>query len=484
MKHFCLLALILLAGCQSDSIELEKKIVEFAKNDQQIDQKEYETLVELVGSYDNRISKAFRGKSGKIDDEKFVNYIKKVLQSQKMPSVEINYDNAASSQAAPFNVNVFLENSKSMDGYVKRGGDASFKTAVSNLLADIKISNVCDSLNLGYINKVILYQKKNASSPGIQHFFETLDPDTFRDKGGDRSVSDLSSILERVLQTVDDRNAAIVISDFVFSPGRNAQAQEYLNVQSMSIKMNFAEKRRSFDLATIIVQLESDFDGKYYDKTNTPIQLTAKRPYYIWILGSKQQVKQILKSKLVDNIKGYQHKLLLHAIKDEQPPAFKIMYKPQIGRFDAKLLPEGIITNAVMSKDGKFGFNMAVNFSNGLLEEEYVVDTANYILSNSHYHLTVEAIQDKSNPALNGFTHLLHLSTDQLRDEMLEISVVGKPPSWVYTASSQDDSNILQDDDEKRRTFGFRYLVEGVCSAFYPAAASNTLCKFNIQIKK
>lgn len=483
MKCLYPLALLLLAGCQSNFDQFGQTVIEYAKSDQRIDPKEYEALVTLVEGIDDRAFNSFKGKNGQVDHVKFVTYLEKWLKAKKIFPVIIMRGDANFGKASPFNVNVFLENSVSMDGYVK--GVTNFETAIYNLLADISISGICDSLNLNYINKSIPYQKKNARSPEIQDFIENLEPITFKQRGGDRSVSDLKKILDTLLHTVDDRNAAILISDFVFSPGNKANAQEYLSMQSAGIKMSFAEKIKKFDLAAVIVQLESTFDGVYYTKTNTPIKLTAKRPYYIWILGSKTQVKEILQKKIIDNIKGgYLQKLVLHTIKDEELPTFKIMYKPLSGDFNAKQLPQGIITDASLSREGKFGFAMAADFTKGLMDGAYLQDTNNYVLSNKHYHLAVTPILDKNNPALNGFTHLLHISSDQIRDETLEVSVIGKSPSWVNTVTSMDDSNILQDDAEKQRTFGFKYLVEGVCDALYPPAAPNAISKFSIQIKK
>lgn len=483
MKRLCLLALLLFVGCKSEFDEFKQKVLEDAKSDQQIDKKEYEALAELAASSNDRAFKTFKDADGKIDHEKLTAYLRKFLDSKKLSAVEISQGDAAPAQIGAFNVNVFLENSASMDGYVK--GVTNFETAIYNLLGDIRISGICDSLNLHYINKSIPYQKKNALSPEIQDFIEKLEPATFQLRGGDRSVSDLKSILNTVLKTVDNKNAAILISDFVFSPGNKADAKDYLNNQSVGIKIDFAEKLHAFDLATVVVHLESNFDGVYYDKTDKPIQLTTKRPYYIWIIGSTAQVEAILQKKIVDNIKGgYVHKLVLQGIKEAQTPAFKIMYKPQTGHFDAKSLPQGIITNASATSEGVFGFDVAVDFSKGLQDERYFLDPANYVLSNKHYRLRADLIQDKNNPALKGFTHLLHISTDQLTDDNLEVSVIGKSPSWVDTLSSQDDAGIATDNAEKQRTFGFKYLVDGVCEAFYPPNAPNTISKINIQIKK
>jgi hypothetical protein len=333
-----------------------------------------------------------------------------------------------------FNINVYLENSASMDGYVK--GVTEFETAIYNLLGDFKISGLCDSLNLNYINKTIPYKKQNALPADIQDFIEKLEPSDFKQSGGDRSVSDLKNILSTVLKTVNDKNAAVLISDFVFSPGKNANAQDYLNNQGVGIKIDFAEKLKDFDLSAVVIQLQSNFDGLYYDKTDKPLSFKGKRPYYVWIFGSTQQISSILNKKVLDNIKGgYSNRLVLQSIKEISEPNYKILYSPKIGSFSAKQLNAKIISDASASKDnqnkGLFGFNVAVDFSNSLQDANYFLDTNNYILSNRKYQLKVETITDKNDASLSGFTHLLKLQTSELRDEVLKIDLVGKTPSWV-----------------------------------------------------
>lgn len=106
------------------------------------------------------------------------------------------------------------------------------------------------------------------------------------------------------------------------------------------------------------------------------------------------------------------------------------------------------------------------------------------MLSNKNYQLKIEKITDRSNPSLSGFSHLLKLQTNQLREEILQIDVLGKMPSWVITSTSSDDSNILNDTSQHSKTFGLKYLIEGANDAFYPISKPNVLNSFRIVIKK
>ena len=480
--------LIVLTSCKSEFASFNENALTFANNDKRIDEKEYQKLLEQISVSDEKGFRQFKSEKGEIDNNKVVSYLLKYFKAKNvgLTANEIWQPETKAKQGA-FNINVYLENSESMDGYVK--GVTEFETAIYNLLGDFKISGLCDSLNLNYINKTIRYTKQNALPPDIQDLIEKLEPSVFKQRGGDRSVSDLKNILSAVLKTVNNKNAAVLISDFVFSPGKNANAQDYLNTQGVGIKIDFAEKLKELDLSVVIIQLQSSFDGYYFDKTNKPHILKVKRPYYVWIIGNTRQISSIVNKKVLDNIKGgYSNRLVFQSIKGISEPNYKVLYSPKIGSFSAKQLNAKIISDATASKDnqniGLFGFNVAVDFSKCLQDESYFLDTKNYILSNIKYQLTVEAIADKNDASLSGFTHLLKLQTSELREEILKIDIVGKTPSWVLNSTSIDDSNILNDNSEQQKTFGLQYLVEGVSDAFYPKSNSNAINSISITIKK
>lgn len=480
--------LMLLTSCTSEFQSFNDTALEFAKNDNRIEKNEFERLLEDISASDERGFAQFKNEDGTIENAKVHSYLLKYYSAKNLNLTESDIWQPESKETLKeFNINVYLENSASMDGYVT--GVTEFETAIYNLLGDFKISKVCDSLNLNYINNSIPFSKKNALPADIQDFIEKLEPSTFRQKGGDRSVSDLKNIINTVVKTVNEQNVAVLISDFVFSPGKSVNAQDYLNNQGVGIKIDFAEKIKEFDLSAVIIQLESNFEGTYYDKTNKAIPLKGKRPYYIWIFGSNHQISSILDKKILDNIKGgYLNRLVLQSEKEQSQPNYKILSSPKIGDFSRTELNKKIIADASLSmgnqNKGLFGFNIAVDFSKNIQDPSYFLDTTNYVLSNPNYQLEVLPITNNNDASLLGFTHILKLKTSDLRSETLEIQVVGQTPNWVYNSSSIDDSNILNEISEQQKTFGLQYLIEGVSDAFYPKSSSNAITTFTITIKK
>ena len=126
-------------------------------------------------------------------------------------------------------INVYIENSGSMDGYVK--GQTEFEQIVYNYLVDLKQIRIAKELNLNYINSEILPQQDD-----IRDFIEKLEPTSFKAKGGNRGSSDIALMIKDILSEMNDSIVSIFISDCIFSPGKGKDASSYLVNQQIGIK--------------------------------------------------------------------------------------------------------------------------------------------------------------------------------------------------------------------------------------------------------
>jgi hypothetical protein len=266
----------------------------------------------------------------------------------------------------------------------------------------------------------------------------------------------------------------------------------YLSEQKHGIFLNFATeiRDRNSNLAVIILHLKGGFKGTYYDRQDNKIVFgkIIERPFYIWFIGTNAQIEKIIQSQQLEELDGgYVNKTILQTAKNEVIN-YKIMSNPLYGTFDRSNLANNIIKKPTLSKGTRnadlFGFTIAVDFSKGIQENNYYLDKSNYIISNNNYKIVIEEVKDKSNPSLLGFSHLLKLQTKEIRDEVLQIKLIGKSPAWVKKYASINDSNIFSDESEQQKTFGLQYLVDGVSEAFYPKSQLNGINKISINIRK
>lgn len=456
-------------GCKSFDINAE---INSLSRDHQISESEFVELQHKLKKQGDNYDK-FK------DPEVLYQYIIKSLDLQKIPA-EV-WNPKPEEQLKPFNVNVYLENSASMDGYVE--GVTDFENTIYEMLANIKTNGNTDSLNLNYINKVIPYQRPNAKSADIQDFIKDLDPATFNARGGNRFSSDLAVVIETVLNKTNQTNLSVLISDFVFSPGKGANAQDYLKNQNLSINMKIKEKLKQGQFAIAIYQLKSDFNGPYFDLNDKPTPFKGQRPYYIWIVGTELQVKSLLNSQVINNSNtSLLEKAVFKSTEKVEDAPFKIVMSNRTGDFRLGA-DKDELQDAKATSDGEFGFSVAVNFGISLRGDSYFLDPTVYQVS-SNYTLEPRLLTEKerSSPALKGFTHLLVLKTKQFTNQDLDIDIASKSPSWVENSTSMDDTHLR---DGELKTFGLKYLIDGVSDgfSFYPAQKDNIISKIRIKIK-
>jgi hypothetical protein len=472
-----------LITCSSEYEQWQAEAITMAKSANDITQDEYENLVDIIQSSpdDFRIF---------LNDDKSVNHKKlheNLITFFASKKLEISPDKIYSpvnstkiSEVSKFNVNVFLENSASMDGYVQ--GRTDFEAAIFNLLVKIKRDSFCDSLNLNYINDNVLKW-----APVIEDFIDRLEPETFRRRGGNRSTSDLSKVIKTVANSVNKQNASLLISDFVFSPGGQRNASPYLSGQSSEIELSISEILKNINLSVVVLHLESKFNGQYYDLSDQPHNYDGRRPYYIWVIGTDEQVKQILASNILDNIQGgVQHKLVFYNVGEPKKIDFKIARSPKIGTFEVPNGGSGPIVSASYDDNrnkGVFGFAFYANFNNEMQNSSFYLDKNNYKW-NKNYELEISTISDPNDLATSGYTHMFKVETKELKSETFTLEVIGKTPDWVNSISSENDSGINPGNDQASKTYGFKYLIDGVSEAFYPNNKINITNKLEITIKR
>lgn len=374
------------------------------------------------------------------------------------------------------NVNVYVENSASMYGYVK--GVTEFEQAVYSYISDIKLQDFCQSLNLNYINSVILRQPNDVSD-----FIEKLEPSTFKLKGGDLSTTDISNLFKSIMDEQGANDISILISDFVFSPGKE-DASQYLINQQIGIKTHFSNRLKADqNYAAVIYRLESKFNGLYYNKFDKPITIDEKRPFFIWILGNKNQLQRLISVVDKKNIKGngVDHTYCISKMSGSAP--YGILPMPRIGSFSIdQANPKTSIKEAKIDKrntDCKFIVSFGVDYSKFLLDDSYLTDPRNYDVNNKAYSIEIS----KNNNATYSYTHIIRLKLDAsqpvISKGVVKISLLKKSALWADQFTDQDGENINAE-GAMNKTFGLKYLIDGVYDAY---KVDDTYSIFTINIQ-
>ena len=364
-------------------------------------------------------------------------------------------------------VNVYIENSGSMDGYVK--GVTEFESAVYNYLSDIKISNITDTLNLYYINSEIISYAQSADADVIEDFINKLEPNEFKKRGGNRGTSDIADVIKSILKETKENNISILITDGIFSPGRGKDAEAYLVNQQIGIKNAMAEHlKKQPNSGLIIYQLFSKFDGTYYNKVDDRIQWKGQRPYYIWVFGQSDDLAKLREDVPEEKFNGSGVQKMLTFVSGDQKINYSVVKSGTMSKKSSKTEIVGLEAN----RKGDVSFSVNASFRNLLLDDKYLLDVENYEVSD--YVLLV-----KTNVNSDIYTHTLTFKTDKKsrKNGDLLVRLKMQKPNWDDVNDS-DGSKCVEG-----KTYGVKYQIDGIYQAFDKKTKTNSYTEIKINVK-
>ena len=368
-------------------------------------------------------------------------------------------------------VNVYLENSGSMDGYVK--GTTEFEQIVYNYLVNLKLAKITSELNLFYINSNVLPQQGD-----VQDFIEKLEPTSFKAKGGNRGTSDISQMIGMIMNEMNDSIVSIFISDCIFSPGRGKDAEDYLNNQKIGIKNVVGQYFNSHpELAVMGYRCMSSFNGYCYDKNDAGTLYVGKRPFYVWLFGTQGALNRIQNEMLKNRyqLDGVQNEFMAFAGGTTMPDSCYAV-KRGSGKFDLNRNdPKHSIENLKADKNGKVRFSIEVNYAPLILNDAYLCDTSMYVVNDSKYKVvSVERIKEYQK-----YSHIIHIEAERVHPSNLEIQLCTGIPNWPEHYNDDEGNTISESNADK--TFGIKYMTNGIAEAII---RKNFYTRMTININK
>lgn len=389
-------------------------------------------------------------------------------------------------------INIYIENSGSMDGYVN--GKTEFKGAIRDLLVLLKFHY--DNIKIFFINNSI---HSTATCSDLANFAQYINTIWVV---GDREHSKLNNIFKQVLEKTDNQTISILFSDYIYSiAGTNTV--ELLNDEKSLTKDAFLTKwkKSKVSLATTILKMKSRFNGKYFpytgDQYNYPIDM--ERPYYICIIGN-QDVLNDFNQKIelrAGKVEGFDNKYVL-TTNDVKNIYYSVLSSSfNNGRFSIdrdnskRDYTHGIKDVRTLRGLDTLTFAIAVDFSHVQVENDYICNPKNYIVTTENFKIArVFPLNQKEIHKSDWITvkdheptHviLLKSTAQKLNDSELSFVLKKQIPQWVFNSSSEDDT-------EQRKlagkTFGLKYWVEGIFEAYetiYPESKNYFECTVTIK---
>lgn len=340
-------------------------------------------------------------------------------------------------------LNVYIENSGSMDGYMCDG--SQLKDAVYDYVSDL--SRHCANVNLHYINS-----KPIAFKGTLEQYIKALNPAAFQRAGGNRANSDLSQMVDSVVAAVNDTTVAIFVSDCILDlPVSNSR--NFLNTCRIAIRNSVGKGRERVEgLGVEVLKLSSNFSGKYFYPDGKYEQLDGvERPYYIWVFGDCGHLAALNKRvPLREKFAGDSYSLKgIVAFAGERQAAYDVGNSKLTG-------------NVVRQTSGAYKLLVRADLSTTLQPEEAVMDPANYSFSGAN--LLVADIRRITAPD-GAFTHYVAVEIPAgVRVAQARLTFCAPPlPEWVEASNDDSGTDVSSNLD---KTTGIKHLIGGVADAY------------------
>ncbi len=461
MRKHILIALAALAlvttGCRDGARkDFNRMLVELAASDQTIDGKDWKQIADYLDSNKAHFKDFFE--DGELDAGAVKEYITDFFAHRRPPK-EIRFTGIGGDELA---FHIYLERSGSMAPYDSRDGDGSFRAAIMALQNNLPGKAQIDSI-------------------------------------GEKGYTDFRQIFDNILNKTGDNQVSILVTDMIYSvkdmAGVNPQ-KVFSEVQEM-INAVFKDEVRKKSM--LVVRMTGSYNGPYYAYDNSVHHFSGRRPYYIIIVGSNDNIVRLTHDVTLrtfsemQNLRGYDNMCLFTADDIYEPYySFLLSNKDIRGRFQPERGQDTQITRlegVEPDKDsGDIQLALAVDLGKMFVDERYLTQVGNYVVE-ADDEVKIKEIRriekGDMSPAERKYagtaTHLFILSATRVsHPQEVKVKLLNRLPEWAGSGSTDNDLT-----PDGQTTFALRYLLGGIYDSYKRNADSEpTYFELQLQLDK
>lgn len=364
---------------------------------------------------------------------------------------------------------VYLENSLSMDGYMK--GFTQFNTNLQNITFAAERATEAGTTELFYRNSLVHPFKGN-----IKDFVKNATNTDMFPKGS-RGTTNTEEIMKDVIAGTKAGEVSVFFSDCVYSPSETDEtAVNSLALLRGAMQRTIGDKLKTDPTFSVLLyRFTSTFVGNYFDINDDSVFLTRKeRPYFVWVFGRREHLAKIYRA-MAEEYGGE---------KDSKAPlqcyaAFAtVPVKAEIGTGDAYERCDSSRWHiAAVENREQLGFSLSLDLASLPVSPDMLLDTASYDIKGPlNPRLTrIKATQTAAGRK-QAFSHRFsvtlgkHDGGNKIPEASRLTLTLQRPPlpGWIEKYNDPTGKDIRSGYPVKRtdRTFGLLPLVEGVQGAY------------------
>lgn len=364
---------------------------------------------------------------------------------------------------------VYLENSLSMDGYLK--GFTQFNTNLQNITFAAERATEAGTTELFYRNSLVHPFKGN-----IKDFMKNATNTDMFPKGS-LGTTNIEEIMKSVIADTKAGEVSVFFSDCVYSPSETDEtAVNSLTLLRGAMQRTIGDKLKTDPTFSVLLyRFTSTFVGNYFDINDDSVFLTRKeRPYFVWVFGRREHLAKIYRAMAEEygGEKGSKAPLQCYAAFATVP------VKAEIGTGDAYERCDSSRWHiAAVENREQLGFSLSLNLASLPVSPDMLLDTASYDIKGPlNPRLTrIKATQTAAGRK-QAFSHRFsvtlgkHDGGNKIPEASRLTLTLRRPPlpGWIEKYNDPTGKDIRSGYPVKRtdRTFGLLPLVEGVQGAY------------------
>jgi hypothetical protein len=381
-------------------------------------------------------------------------------------------------------VNVYLEISGSMNGYVN-GGTSTFQQVVKEYLSGINNAGFASAVNYFYVGSRITPKGND-----LNNYITKLTPSSFGAAGGG-ATTDIGGLFKTILGNMDSNTVSIFISDCIISPGSNTNTAAYARGQMTDVRDAIVSYTNQYeDLACLVYQFDSEFNGRYFDYQNHPRKVNMQRPFYIWVFGHTAHVAMMKLQYVPDKdfkVAPIRNQWIifntpLSALQENNKYGLLLPNTAKNGQYVRKSGTE-LRTIQKAGENYRFSFGANLLTAQFLMGDDYIEDTRNYKQMigkavKEKFYGEIEKDFNQSSP----FSEIFRVDSDSpFQKGTFSLAFIPEVPDWAYECTDTDDRMFNGANDNK--TYGLNNIFEGVFNGFNNGGHINILAQFDFEIK-
>lgn len=357
-----------------------------------------------------------------------------------------------------YQMNFYMENSASMDGYVN--GNTEFKDVLGKMI--VSSHHSCKGTDFFFVNNQVYKANESAID-----FIQMLNPANI--KVGNVGTTDVNQIFRNILKETKKNVISVLFSDCIYSvTDVNSQLD---NAKNATTDAFLTALSKDNSLATIILQFVSAFDGYYYDRNDKPFVCKSPRPFYVVITGNRDALKTLYADFKVDNLPGLKNKCFLSSESwtlDENNACAIISDYTNARRIKTMKNYLDLEEISLDRSSASLQFAIGVDYSNIFVDDTYIMDKNNYQVEPDSYKVvgvskaSPSAIGDFSNQPSKPYAITLSVPNGSFAP-MVTLSLKKGIPAWVGKANVADDSGYVP---SSTQSFAIQKMIEGIAAAY------------------